>query len=112
MAFSALFQFQLNDEAGRGRFLIEHYVEHIQFYKALLAQNPSVITVNYPIQHMDDPKTWLGKHQEMSQAVWSGIGGGQSTDFGTLDFNDKNQVMDWFFLHNLWHQQVRASLNL
>lgn len=112
MAFSAVFQFQVNDDAGRNRFLLEHYVEHIQFYKALLGQTPSVITVNYPIQTMDDPKTWLGKHQEMTQSVWSGIGGGQATDFGTLDFNDKNQVLDWFNLHQLWHKQVRDSLGL
>ncbi len=88
MAFSATFQFSPSDEQGKHRFLLEHYLEHMEFYRALLAQSPSVKTVNYPIQRMDDPQTWLAAHQEMTQSVWSGLGGGQTTDFGTLNWDD------------------------
>lgn len=112
MAFSAVFQFRQGDEAGKNRFLLEHYIEHVKFYNALLAQTPSVVTVNYPIQTMDKPQDWLAAHQAMSQAVWSGIGGGQSTDFGTLDWTNAGQVQDWMNVHQLWHQQVRDSLGL
>lgn len=112
MAFSAVFQFVPGDEQGKHRFLLEHYLEHMEFYRALLAQSPSVKTVNYPIQRMDDPQTWLAAHQEMTQSVWSGLGGGQTTDFGTLNWADETQVQDWMDLHNGWHAQVRNALGL
>lgn len=94
------------------RFLIDHYLEHMQFYKTLLGQTPSVVTQNFPIQRMEDPKAWLAAHQQMSQSVWTGIGGGQSTDLGSLDWADTNQVQDWLQLHNDWHKQVRDVLGL
>lgn len=112
MTFSAVFQFTVGDEAGKGRFLIEHYNEHQQFYKALLGQTPPVVTTNLPIQSMEDPQRWLAAHQSMSQSVWSGLGGGQSTDFGTLDWSSHSQVQDWFNLHLLWHKVVRDALGL
>lgn len=112
MSFSAVFQFRVGDEGGKNRFLLEHYVEHEQFYKALLGQTPSVRTVNYPIQRMDSEKDWLAAHQKMSQSVWTGIGGGQSTDFESLDWKNPAQVQDWFNLHALWHKSVRDSLGL
>lgn len=108
MAFSAVFQYRLDDEAGKGRFLIEHYIEHQNFYKALLDQG--FVSTNLPIQRMDDPERWLAAHQQMSQSVWTGLGGGQSTDFGTLDWGSPSQVQDWFRLHLLWHQQVAQVL--
>ena len=94
------------------RFLLEHYVEHQQFYKTLLAQTPSVVTVNLPIQRMEDPQDWLAAHQEVSQSVWSGLGGGQSTDFGRLDWKDPNKVQDWLQIHSDWHRSVRNALGL
>lgn len=112
MSFSAVFQFKVGDEAGKNRFLLEHYVEHQMFYKTLLGQTPSVVTLNYPIQRMDNEQEWLASHQRMSQAVWSGLGGGQSTNFETLDWSNPGQVQDWFNLHALWHQSVRDALGL
>lgn len=112
MAFSSVWQFVVGDEAGKGRWLLEHYLEHQQFYRALLAQSPSFASVNYPLQRMEDPTKWLGAHQEESQSVWTGIGGGQSTDFGTLNWSSPTEVQDWMNLHQLWHAQVRTSLGL
>lgn len=112
MAFSALFQFAPGDMQGMQRWLLEHYLEHMQFYRTLLGQTPSVKTVSYPIQRMEDPRDWLAAHQKMSQSVWTGTGGGQSTDFGTLDWEDTNQVQDWLNVHQLWHKTVRGSLGL
>lgn len=112
MAFEAVFQFVPGDDAGLNRFLIEHYVEHQIFYKTLLGQTPAVVTVNYPIQRMEDPKDWLAAHQKMSQSVWTGIGGGQSTDLGSVDWKQEEKVMDWLQIHNQWHAQVRESLGL
>lgn len=112
MAFSAVFQFMPDDVAGRERWLLEHYLEHMQFYRTLLEQTPSVVTVNYPIQRMDEPTAWLGAHQKMSQSVWSGIGGGQSTNFGDLDWDDPGKLQDWMESHAQWHRAVRDELGL
>lgn len=112
MAFSAVFQYRLDDPAGKGRFLIEHAIEHQQFTEALAGQTPPFIAVSYPIQRMEDPERWLDVHQKMSQSVWTGLGGGASTDFGTLDWQSPSQVEDWFRLHLLWHQQVRGALGI
>jgi hypothetical protein len=112
MAFSALFQFKPGDYAGQQRWLLEHYLEHMEFYRALMEQTPPVITLNYPIQRMDEPTGWLGAHQKMSQSVWSALGGGQSTDFGDLDWSDANKVQDWMNSHQLWHKTVRDGLDL
>lgn len=110
MAFADVWQFMVGDEPGKNRWLLEHYLEHQQFYKGLL--DISVVTVNYPLQHMDNPQDWLGAHQEVSQSVWSGLGGGQSTDFSTLDWKSPAAVQDWMNLHQLWHKTVRDALGL
>jgi hypothetical protein len=112
MSFSAVFQFVPGDEQGMNRFLLEHYLEHQQFYKALLAETPPVVTVNLPIQRMDDPQEWLDAHQDVTQSVWTGLGGGQTTDFGRLDWDDHNMVQDWMQRHADWHRQVRDALGL
>ena len=112
MTFSAVSQWLPGDELGLQRFLIEHYLEHRLFTATLLSESPPVQTVEYPIQTMFDPRDWLSEHQQMSQSVWTGIGGGQCTDFESLDWNDAAQVQDWQLLHAAWHQSVRDSLNL
>jgi hypothetical protein len=112
MAFSSVFQFTPGDGPGMNRWLLEHYLEHMAFYRALLAQSPSVITVNYPIQRMEDQRDWLAAHNKMSQSVWTGVGGGESTDFGDLDWSDATKVQDWMNIHALWHKRVRDSLGL
>jgi hypothetical protein len=112
MAFSELWQFMPGDNAGRERWLLEHYLEHQQFYRALLEETPSVASVNLPLQRMDDPQEWLTAHQQVSQSVWSGAGGGQSTDFGTLDWDDPTAVQDWMNVHQLWHEEMRETLGL
>lgn len=112
MAFSSTFQFIPGDEAGKNRWLLDHYLEHMQFYRTLLGQTPSVVTVNYPLQRMEEPRAWLDAHQKMSQSVWSGIGGGQSADFGDVDWENPQKVQDWMNIHGLWHQQVREALGL
>jgi len=112
MAFSAVFQFRVGDEAGKNRFLLEHYTEHRQFTDKLLAQTPPFRAIDLPIQRMDSVQDWMAAHQRMSQSVWTGIGGGQMIDLETLDWNNQNQVRDWFNLHALWHRSVRDSLGL
>lgn len=112
MAFSAVFQFRPDDEAGKNRFLLEHYIEHRQFINTLLGATPPFVPVDLPIQRMESIKDWLAAHQEMSQSVWTGLGGGQTTDFGTVNWDSDSQRQDWFNLHQLWHQTVRSSLGL
>lgn len=112
MAFSATFQWLPGDEGGLNRFLLEHYVEHMQFYKVLLDQATPVKTVNYPIQRMENWRDWLGAHQEMSQSVWTGLGGGQSADFGSVKYQDPTAMQDWMQRHAAWHAAVRQSLGL
>lgn len=94
------------------RWLLEHYMEHMEFYRALLGHTPSVVSVNYPIERMEQPQDWLAAHQKMSQSVWSGLGGGQSSDFGELDWDDPLQVQDWMYEHHQWHRNVAATLGL
>lgn len=112
MSFSALWQWKYGDEEGMQKFLLAHYVEHRQFTDKLLGQTPSFAAVDLPIQRIENWKDWLGAHQMMSQSVWTGIGGGQSTDFGTLDYESPTAVDDWQNIHQLWHAQVRSSLGL
>ena len=112
MAFSATYKFYIGDDAGKNRFLLEHYIEHRRFIDALLAQTPSFSAVDLPIQTMEDPKRWLAAHQQMSQSAWTGAGGGQSTDFGTLNWQNNADVEDWFVAHKAWHDSLRTSLGL
>ena len=112
MAFSALFQFMPGDPVGQDKWLLEHYLEHQMFYRELLAQTASIVTTNYPIQRMRDSKSWLAAHNEMSQSVWSGIGGGQSPDLGSVNWDDPKELQDWLEYHAAWHASVRESLNL
>lgn len=112
MTFSALAQFIPGDPVGQDRWLLEHYLEHQTFYRELLGQSPTVVTVNLPLQHMRDPRPWLVAHQQVSQSVWTGLGGGQSVDLATVDWNDSAKLRDWLEFHAAWHQSVRDSLSL
>lgn len=112
MAFSAVFQFEPNDEAGKARWLLEHYVEHQSFVDALAGLAQPFLATSYPIQRMEDSERWLAAHQQMSQSVWTGLGGGQSTDFGRVEWDDPAALQDWFNYHALWHQNVREQLGL
>lgn len=112
MAFADVWQFAPGDESGKGRWLLEHYLEHQQFTAALATQTVTLSFISYPIQRMEDPQEWLAAHQELSQNQWSAAGGGQSTDFRTLDWNDSQAVQDWMNLHQLWHASLRSTLNL
>ncbi len=112
MSFSAVFQFRVGDEGGKNRFLLEHYLEHRQFSQALQGQTPAFVPVEYPIQRMESERQWLEDHQKMTQSVWTGLGGGQTTDFASLDWENENQVQDWFNLHQQWHKVVRDALGL
>src|SRR2546426_11207075 len=112
MAFSALFEFVPGDEAGKGRWLLEHYIEHRRFADALLAQTPSVASLDYPIQRMENAPDWLAAHQKMTGSVNAGLGLGAAPDFERLDFEDENALHDWFVRHSLWHKASRDSLGL
>lgn len=110
MALTSTFQWLPGDDAGLNRFLLDHYVEHQQFYKTLLGVG--VRTVNYPIQRLESWPDWLAAHQKMSQSVWTGLGGGQSTDFGRVKHEDPGAMQDWMQVHSLWHKVVRDSLGI
>lgn len=113
MSFSVIASHLPQDEAGWGQWLLEHAREHRRFTDALLGQTPSVATAEFPIETMgDDPQPWLGAHMEMSQSVWSGLGGGQSEDFRYVDWNDQKQIEQWFLNHDRWHATVRDALGL
>lgn len=112
MAFSALTQFVPGDEPGQNRWLLEHYLEHQMFYTTLLEQSPAIVTVNYPIQRIETWPDWLAAHNQQHQSLWTGIGGGEATDLGTLKWEDKNALLDWFQTHADVHTQIRDSLGL
>lgn len=110
MAFSALTQYLPGDEEGKQRWLLEHYLEHQEMYRALLAQNYA--SVNLPIQHMEEPKAWLAAHQLVSQSQWTGIGGGQSVNLEDVNWDKSDELLDWFNIHTSWHYQARQALGL
>lgn len=112
MAFSPLSTFEVGDKQGEQSWLFEHYMEHKLFSVTLLSQTPPVRTVDYPIERMDDVQAWLVAHNEISQSVWTGLGGGQSVEFSRVDWNDPEQLNSWLDTHATWHQQVRDSLGL
>ena len=112
MSFSATFQWIPGDDDGLRRFLLDHYVRHRLYIDALLGQTPPFRAVDLPIQTLDKWADWLAAHQQMSQSAWTGAGGGQSTDFGTLNPKDSNALQDWQFYHRAWHQQMDAALGL
>src|SRR5438445_7152705 len=107
MAFSALFEFVPGDEHGKGRWLLEHYIEHRRFADALLAQTPSIVSLDYPIQRMENEQDWLAAHQKMTASVHNGLGGGAAPDFERLDFEDEGALKDWFVRHGLLHTSTR-----
>lgn len=117
MSFSATFQFVPGDEGGLNRFLLDHYLSHRAYVDALLAQTPSFAAVDLPIQRLTNWPDWLAAHQMMSQSAWTGAGGGQSTDFGSLKLGpdgqpDPGALQDWFIYHKLWHDDLNATLGI
>lgn len=112
MAFSAVFQWLPGDAGGLNRFLLEHYVEHQQFYSVLAQSSPAIVTTNLPIQRLEAWPQWLAAHQEMTQSVWTALGGGQTVDFGRLDYEDPEALQDWMQSHADWHAVVRQALQL
>ena len=112
MSFSAIARHMPTDEAGWGQWLLEHAREHRIFTGALLEQSPPVASAEFPIEQMIDPEPWLTAHQEMSQSVWAGAGGGQSIDLRAVDWQDEQARDQWLLTHDRWHAQVREALGL
>lgn len=94
------------------RFLLDHYVQHRRYVDALLGQTPPFRAVDLPIQRLETWPDWLAAHQQMSQSVWTGLGGGQSVDFGSLKYDDPSALQDWMLYHYDWHKVVDESLGL
>lgn len=112
MASFPTFQFVPGDGAGMNRFLLDHYARHRLYIDALLEQTPPFRPVDLPIQRLEEWPGWLAAHQQMSQSVWTGLGGGQCTDFGSLKWEDPNALQDWFLYHKNWHAVVDDALGL
>ena len=112
MSFSVFARHMPQDDAGWGTWFLEHAREHRIFTDTLLGQAPPVASAEFPIETMGDTEPWLNAHQEMSQSVWSGAGGGESIDLRTVDWKDKNQVEQWLLTHDRWHASVREALGL
>ena len=112
MSFSVIAKNSPVDDAGWGRWHLEHAREHRQMTGALLSQSPPVASIEYPIERMVDVNAWLNAHQEMSQSVWSGAGGGESPDFRTVDWKDEKDLANWLIIHAQWHSQMRTTLGL
>lgn len=112
MTFSVIGHHVPQDEAGWGQWFLTHAREHRLFTDTLLGQTPPVKTAEFPIETMADPKQWLEAHSEMSQSVWTGLGGGQSLELGQVNWNDPLQLEEWFLDHDRWHHLVREALGL
>lgn len=110
MTFAAIDHWALGDEPGFNRWLIEHYMEHLQFQEGVQALG--YVLPSYPIQRMDDPVTWLDVHHKTHQAIWTAIGGGVSSDLATVDWANESQVYNWMDLHAQVHGDVRTSLGI
>lgn len=113
MTFSTTFQFFYGDDAGRQKWLLDHYLEHKLFYTTLLSN--TVITTILPIQKMENPQSpadWLNAHQRVSQSVWTGIGGGQMIDLERVDWSNASMLQSWLERHGRWHAEVRNVLSL
>lgn len=94
------------------RWLLEHYFEHLRLAQALAERANPVSVVVLPIDRMQDPDRWNSDHQRMTQAVWSGLGGGVTTDFEHVDWSDPISLGYFFDLHAQWHRMVRTELGL
>jgi len=114
MAFSAVSNFVVGDEAGKQRWLLEHYAEHQIFNGAIQTTTISISAgiSEYPIQRMEDQEVWLLTHQRMHQALWSALGAGIGADLATLDWKKESQVYDWLNLHAQIHADIRGALGL
>lgn len=112
MSFSVVARYVPQDVAGWGSWFLQHAQEHRLITDTLLGQSPPVATVEYPIERMGDVSAWLDAHMQMSQSVWSGIGGGQSPDLRTVKWDDPSALNQWFLQHDRWHATVRTALGL
>lgn len=112
MPFSASFQWLPGDDAGLNRFLLDHYVSHRRYIGALAELATPFKAVDLPIQRLEKWPDWLAAHQQMSQSVWTGLGGGQGTDFGSLKYDDPAAMQDWMLYHYNWHKVVDEALGL
>lgn len=112
MSFSAIASHMPRDEIGWGQWHLAHAREHREFTDALLGQTPPVPSIEFPIERQGNVGDWLIAHQEMSQSVWSGAGGGQSQDFRTVDWTKDEEVNVWLLDHAKWHAQMRDALGL
>lgn len=110
MSFSAQTQFVPGDPKGMQVWALTHYLEHQIFYNTLLSQG--TVTINYPLQMIENMDEWLAWHDEEHQSVWKGVGGGQATDLQRVDWKNTNNLLDWFQIHAQVHYQIRQSLGL
>lgn len=111
MTFLAVSNFVSSDEQGLGRWLIEHYFDHLTLYQGCQALGFTI--PDFPIQTMSEDKSvWLAAHQRMHQAIWTAIGGSNATDLSDLDWENDGQLYSWLDLHRAIHLSVHDTLGV
>ena len=142
MAFSAVAKWRVGDERGLQRYLLEHYLDHMNMANCLQVRGYQ--STVFPIQRMEDARAWLAAHQRMSQSVWTQLGaafrwitsigttfpfttaeggifvwdagtaadGAQSIDLEHVDWENESDVNNWQLIHANWHRQVNGALGL
>lgn len=86
--------------------------EHEKIAAALLSQY-SVAVPLYPLDPIPffDMGAWLEQHQILHNIMNATLGT-NSDDLTTVNFNDKNQLAEWIWLHAQEHYQAAGKLGL
>lgn len=105
----------IGDRAGRGRWEIGHYREHVNFLLAFVQQTPSITIPDYPLLRIgespNEQKFWKNAHQEIHEAI-RGYLGIDGIDLSEVDLNKPDSLYSWFTDHNAEHALILQALGL
>lgn len=102
-----------HDASGWGRWLTEHYYEHIRFMLTLRSLVNPINVAEYDIlSWSDEPglvQGWLGSHEKIHEDLRAatGLTGSNLQD---VDFKDDTQFLLWLDNHAQEHQQLQQIL--
>lgn len=111
MALAGLFNIP-EDDVGLLRFSFSNADSHTRIIRAIfLARNVNLETFPLDPINKQDIKSWLRRHQTMHNDMntFFGLSGDDLTD---VDFEKREQLAEWIWIHAVEHRNAHFALGI
>lgn len=107
--------FAYGDEAGRGRWEIGHYRQHLNYLTHLAALSPPILIPDHPLMRIGDSdleqKLWLEDHAN-THGLLRAYANVTGVDLSAVDLDDEQEFYVWLDAHAQEHLLIDQAFGL